>query len=134
MLAKFSGIESERNASLFTLCRKRKREFVCWVHLLCKAGAWNQEVPYCSHATTAKKCSNIIIYIRPRSDVDLFMSQTWYIELSTWKVWHLNQVEMPISIWNGSALLSTKPVGNFDFRGTLKQLIDSNTELFMRWT
>ena len=56
---------------------------------------------------TAKKCSNIIIYIRPGSDVDLFMSQTRYIELSTGKVRHLNQLEMPISIWNGSALLST---------------------------
>ena len=33
--AKFSGVESERNASLF---RKRKREFVGWVHLLHKTG------------------------------------------------------------------------------------------------
>ena len=59
MSAKFSGVESERNASLF---RKRKREFVGWVHLLHKTGVLNLEVSYRSCAMTAKKCSNIILF------------------------------------------------------------------------
>ena len=41
----------------------------------------------------------------PGSDADLFMSRTYYIELSTRKFWCLNQLGTPISIWNGSAVL-----------------------------
>ena len=35
------------------------------------------------------------LLLLPSSDTELFMSQTWYIKLSTWKVWCLNQLEMP---------------------------------------
>ena len=38
MLVKFSGVEFERTVSKF---RKRTRKFLCFVHLLYKAEAWN---------------------------------------------------------------------------------------------
>ena len=38
MLAKFSHIESERTVFKF---RKRKRQLLCWDHLLHKASVWN---------------------------------------------------------------------------------------------
>ena len=41
MLAKFSGVESERTVSKF---RKRQRNVLCCVHLLCKAGMWKFHV------------------------------------------------------------------------------------------
>ena len=43
--------------------------------------------------------------IRPSSDADLFLSRTWYLELSTRKVQRLNQLRTPIWIWNSSAIL-----------------------------
>ena len=52
MMAKFSGVESERTVSKF---RKRKRKFLRCARLLRKAGAWNLEVSRRSRATTAKK-------------------------------------------------------------------------------
>ena len=52
MLAKFSGAKSVRTVSKFN---KRKRKFLCCVHLLPKAGAWNKEVLCRSQATTATK-------------------------------------------------------------------------------
>ena len=52
MLAKLSGVKSERTVSKF---RKRKREFLHCVRLLRIAGAWNREVSRRSPAMTAKK-------------------------------------------------------------------------------
>ena len=52
MMAKFSGVKSERTVSKF---RKRKRNFSCCARLLRKAGAWNLAVSCRSRATTAKK-------------------------------------------------------------------------------
>ena len=52
ILAKFSGVKSERTVSKF---RKRKRKFLRCDQLLRKAGAWNEQVSRRSHATTAKK-------------------------------------------------------------------------------
>ena len=52
MLAKFSGIKSEKTVSKF---RKRKRQFLRCARLLRKAGAWNREVSRRSRATTAKR-------------------------------------------------------------------------------
>ena len=49
-----SGVESERTGSKFT---KRKRKFLCCVHLLYKVGAWNYEVSCRRRATTARKCT-----------------------------------------------------------------------------
>ena len=54
ILAKLSGVESERTVFEF---RKRKKKFLCCVHQLHKAGAWNWEVSSRRLATTAKKCS-----------------------------------------------------------------------------
>ena len=54
MLAKFSGVESERTVYKF---RKTKRKSLWCVHLLHKAGAWNWKVSCHSHATMAKKCT-----------------------------------------------------------------------------
>ena len=54
MLAKFSGVECERTVSKF---RKRKRTFLCFVHLLHKAGMWNWEHSCCNRATATKKCT-----------------------------------------------------------------------------
>ena len=64
---------------------------------------------------------------RPGSDADLFMSRTYYIELSTWKVRRLNQLGTPISI----AVLARLGIP------TLERLwngFDSDPELFMYWT
>ena len=47
-----SGVESEGTLPKF---RKRKRKFLSRLHLLHKAGAWNEDVPCRSRATTAKK-------------------------------------------------------------------------------
>lgn len=44
--------------------------------------------------------------LRPGSDANIFMSQTQFLEFSTWKDWHLNQFEMAISVWNSSLILS----------------------------
>ena len=52
MLAKFSGVKSEKTVSKF---RKRKRQFLRCARLLRKAGAWNREVSRRSRATTAKR-------------------------------------------------------------------------------
>ena len=46
-------IEFKRTVSEF---RKRKRNFLCFVHLLRKEGALNYEVSCRSHATMTKKC------------------------------------------------------------------------------
>ena len=43
--------------------------------------------------------------VRPGSDAELFMSRTYYTELSTRKVRRLNQLGTPVLIWNGSAVL-----------------------------
>ena len=52
MMAKFSGVKSERTVSKF---RKRIRKFLRCACLLRKAGAWNLDVLRCSRVTTAKK-------------------------------------------------------------------------------
>ena len=49
-----SGVESEGTLPKF---RKRKRKFLSRVHLLHKAGTWNEDVSCRSRATTAKKCA-----------------------------------------------------------------------------
>ena len=50
MFAKFSGVESERTISKL---RKRKRKFLCCVHLLHEASV--REIR--NRATTGKKCT-----------------------------------------------------------------------------
>ena len=54
MLAKFSGVESERPVSEL---RKRKRIFSRCVYLLRKKGASNKDLSCRSRATTANKCT-----------------------------------------------------------------------------
>ena len=54
MLAKFSGVESERTASKFT---ENNTKILWFVHPLHKAFAWNEEVSCRSRTTMAKKCT-----------------------------------------------------------------------------
>ena len=54
MLAKFSGFNPK---GLHMSFKKEKETFCVCVHLLRKAGTLNQEVSYCSCATTVKKCT-----------------------------------------------------------------------------
>ena len=54
MLAKFSGVESERTTSKFT---ENNKKFLWFVHPLHKAFAWNEEVSCRSRTTMAKKCT-----------------------------------------------------------------------------
>ena len=53
MLAKFSGVKSERTVFKF---RKNNKK-ICCVHLVYKVNAWNWEVSRRSRATSAKKCT-----------------------------------------------------------------------------
>ena len=53
-LAKFSGLNSK---GPYLSLEKEKRNFLCFVHLLCKAGASKQEVSCRSRARMAKKCT-----------------------------------------------------------------------------
>ena len=61
ILAKLYGVESERTLSQFG---KKKRKFLCWVHQLHKAGAWNKEVSSRRLATTAKKCTKSVMHVQ----------------------------------------------------------------------
>ena len=54
-----------------------------------------------------------LYYFTPGSDSVLLMSRTYHIELSTWTLRRLNQLGTPVSIWNGSAVLSALPGREF---------------------
>ena len=60
MLAKFSVVEFKRTISKF---RIRKRKFFCCVHLLCKAGACNEEVSCHIRAMTVKKLKKRLLVV-----------------------------------------------------------------------
>ena len=54
-----SGVESER-----TISKSRKRKFLCCVHLLHKAGAWNKEVSCRSRATMAENVQKGMMHVQ----------------------------------------------------------------------
>ena len=71
--------------------------------------------------------------LRPRSDAELFMSRTLYIdhELSTWKFGRLNQLGMPISIgeWLSRSICLAQP--GISPLQRLWNDFDSDAKLFM---
>ena len=67
-------------------------------------------------------CITVDKQLRPGSDAALFISRTYYIELSSLKVGRMNQLECLFQFRTAQPFFSPSPAGNFAFGVSLEQL------------
>ena len=140
MMAKFSGVKSERTVSKF---RKRKRKFLRCARLLGKAGAWNLEVSRRSRATTAKKRKSVMhVHSCCCADIKLllfssYLCRRWRRSSSSVLLWSRNFATMGTWRSDFSSLLTASrtelgwPVHRY-LRVPKHSQLESTLRLFIR--